>query len=88
MRRKLELGTDPQIADTDGNGVLDGEQLYDATLHTFLLESALNEGVEEDIIGTIENDIIKLEVPIGTLQSSYIATFTHAPNAIVKIGSV
>ena len=85
---ELELGTDPQIADTDGNGVLDGEQLYDATLHTFLLESALNEGVEEDIIGTIENDIIKLEVPIGTLQSSYIATFTHAPNAIVKIGSV
>lgn len=46
-------------------------------LQSFKLEAALNESLNEDIVGTIEDNKIKLNIPQGAVLTKLIPTFTH-----------
>lgn len=51
-------------------------------LQSFKLEAALNESLNEDVIGIIEDNKIKLNIPEGATLTKLVVTFTHNGAAV------
>lgn len=58
----------------------------DANFESFKFEASLNDTLDADIIGVIENDSVKLAAPFGTAIDNLIPTFTISGDALAKIG--
>lgn len=64
-------------SDTDNISLSDKKELQ-----SFKLEASLNSKLNQDVIGVIEGDRIKLSIPEEALQTKLIASFTHSGKTV------
>jgi hypothetical protein len=72
----------------DSGVLLEGESFKSqgtADFLTFGFLAALNPGLPEDLVGLIENDIVKIEIPYGTDLTGLIASFETPGGVIVTM---